>query len=147
MITVLMGAPGAGKSTWVKRHKTDEIVLSTEAIRVFKDDIDQGAYMAKLRQQGAQAIKENKSVIVDATNTFTHHRLYWLRLGKAHNQTTRLVIFNTALPLLIAAQDHRQHPASAHIVKQHHQRLQHSMIKARSEGWDQVQIINRNQYE
>jgi predicted kinase len=38
MITVLMGAPGAGKSTWVAANKTGlEYIYNTEAVRVNRD--------------------------------------------------------------------------------------------------------------
>jgi len=45
MITVLMGAPGSGKTTWVNNYAMDELILSTEAIRVMRDEIDAGAFI------------------------------------------------------------------------------------------------------
>jgi predicted kinase len=138
-----MGAPGAGKTTWVGRNKNDEVLLSSEAIRIWKAEIDAGAYMNALRVQGLKALKQNKSVIVDATNTITHHRAYWLKASKVTNSINRLIVFNTSLDALLLAQRTRQYPAPDHIVKDHHRRMQYAMQTINAEGWDDIEIINR----
>jgi predicted kinase len=138
-----MGAPGAGKTTWVNRNRTDEVLLSSEAIRVWKADIDAGAYMNGLRVQGVKAIKQGKSVIVDATNTLTHHRAYWLKAAKTFNSANKLIVFNTSLDALLLAQRTRQYPAPDHIVKDHYRRMQYAIKTLKLEGWDEIQVINR----
>lgn len=143
MITVLMGAPGAGKTTWVRQNATNELVLSSEAVRIYRDELDVGAYMNQMRLKGLQAVKSGQSVIVDATNTITAHRAYWLKIAKANKVDNRLVAFNTGLDQLLAAQKLRAHPAPDTIVKDHYRRFQRSLQMIKMEGWKDIKIINR----
>lgn len=143
MITVLMGAPGAGKTTWVRANATDELVLSSEAVRIYRDELDVGAYMNQMRLTGLKAVKSGQSVIVDATNTITTHRAYWLRISRTNNVNNRLIAFNTSLDQLLAAQRLRAHPAPDTIVKDHYRRFQRSLQMIKMEGWKDIKIINR----
>lgn len=143
MITVLMGAPGAGKTTWIKQNATDELVLSSEPVRIYRDELDVGAYMNQMRLIGLKAVKSGQSVIVDATNTITAHRAYWLKIAKANKVDNRLVAFNTGLDQLLAAQKLRAHPAPDTIVKDHYRRFQRSLQMIKMEGWKDIKIINR----
>jgi predicted kinase len=143
MITVLMGAPGAGKTTWVKQNAKDQLVLSSEAVRIYKDELDVGAYMNQMRLKGAQAVKSGQSVIVDATNTITAHRAYWIKISRAYGVDSELVAFNTSLELLLNAQRSREYPAPDHIVKDHFRRFQRALTMIKMEGWKNMKIINR----
>lgn len=143
MITVLMGAPGAGKTTWVRQNATNELVLSSEAVRIYRDELDVGAYMNQMRLKGLQAVKSGQSVIVDATNTIGSHRAYWLKIAKANHVDNKLIAFNTSLEELLAAQRLRAHPAPDTIVKDHYRRFQRSLEMIKMEGWKDIKIINR----
>ena len=143
MITVLMGAPGAGKTTWVRNNATDELVLSSEAVRVFKEEIDIPGYMNNMRARGLKSVRDGESVIVDATNIITAHRIWWKQIAKRYDTPTRLIAFNTALPLLLAAQKTREYPAEDNIVKNHFIRFNRALMFIRYEGWGEVKIINR----
>ena len=143
MITVLMGAPGAGKTTWVRQNATNELVLSSEAVRIYRDELDVGAYMNQMRVKGLQAVKSGQSVIVDATNTITTHRAYWLKISRANQVDNKLVAFNTSLEELLSAQRLRAHPAPDTIVKDHYRRFQRSLQMIKMEGWKDIKIINR----
>jgi predicted kinase len=49
MITVLMGAPGAGKSTWLEKNKTGkEHIYNTQPVRT-NSEIDVNRFMAHIR--------------------------------------------------------------------------------------------------
>lgn len=143
MITVLMGAPGAGKTTWVRANATNELILSSEAVRIYKEEIDIAGYMNNMRAKGLRAVRDGQSVIVDATNTITAHRMWWKQIAKRYNVETRLIAFNTALPLLLAAQTHREYATSDHIVKSHFNRFNRALLFVNYEGWGEVKIINR----
>ncbi len=143
MITVLMGAPGAGKTTWVRNNATDELVLSSEAVRIYKEEIDIAGYMNNMRAKGLRSVRDGQSVIVDATNTITAHRIWWKQIAKRYDAATRLIAFNTALPLLLAAQKTREYPAEDHIVKSHFNRFNRALLFVKYEGWGEVKIINR----
>lgn len=143
LITVLMGAPGAGKTTWVKANAVDELVLSSEAVRVNRADIDSAAFMNSMRIKGQKAVISGQDIIVDATNTITAHRLYWLKVGKANQVESRLIAFNTPLEHLLAAQRLREYPAPDNVVKDHFRRFQRSLSMIRFEGWDDIKVTNR----
>jgi predicted kinase len=144
LITVLMGAPGAGKTTWLKNNKSgNEHIASTEAIRVNRD-MDRGVFMAGMRIRAIRAAESGQDLIIDGTNTINSHRLLWINLAKRLNVESKLVAFNTSLPLLIQAQAIRQFPAPIKIVKEHHVRMQIALKSVHNEGWNSIEVIHRS---
>lgn len=139
-----MGAPGAGKTTWLNNNKTGfEHIASTEAIRVNRD-IDRAAYMTNMRMKAVKAAESGKDLIIDGTNTITTHRQIWLNLAKRLDIETKLIAFETAYPLLVHAQTIRQFPAPIKIVKEHYIRMNHALKVIHNEGWDSVEVIHRS---
>ena len=57
MITVLMGAPGAGKSTWTRMNQREEYVYNIDAIRANKD-MDVNAYTRHMRTKAIIAVEQ-----------------------------------------------------------------------------------------
>ena len=139
-----MGAPGAGKSTWLKNNMTGfEHIASTEAIRVHRD-IDRAAYMTNMRLKAIKAAESGTDIVIDGTNTIPTHRQVWINLGERLGIDTRLIAFDTALPLLIHAQTIRVHPAPIKIVKEHYMRMQIALRSINNEGWGSVEVIHRS---
>ena len=139
-----MGAPGAGKTTWLKNNMTGfEHIASTEAIRVNRD-IDRGAYMTNMRLKAIRAAEAGTDLVIDGTNTISTHRQIWINLAERLGIETRLIAFDTALPLLIHAQTIRQYPAPIKIVKEHYIRMQHALKSINNEGWGSIEVIHRS---
>jgi predicted kinase len=142
VITVLMGCPAAGKTTWVNRNRIDEHLYSTEAVRVNREiDVDQ--YMNHIRSQAVKAVAKGLSVIADGTHTMQAHRRFWLMLSKRYEQPKRLIVFDTPLQIALMYNEMRQSPAPNHIVRQHWFRQQKAMQLIQREGWDDIEIIKR----
>lgn len=144
MITVLMGAPGAGKTTWLKLNAsgTDHI-YDTHAVRVNRE-LDRGLFMHQQRLKAVKAAESGCDLICDGTHTITTHRQVWLNLAKRLGVPSRLVIFDTPLNLLLKAQRERQYPAPDKVVIDHYQRMQSAKILVRKESWDFIETIKRN---
>lgn len=144
MITVLMGAPGAGKTTWLKLN-TDgtEHIYDTHAVRV-NPELDRGIFMHQQRMKAIKAAESGQKLICDGTHTIGSHRQIWLNLAKRLNVPCRLVVFDTPLNLLLAAQRNRQYPAPDRIVIDHFQRMQSAKILVHKEPWDFIETIKRS---
>jgi predicted kinase len=143
MITVLMGAPGAGKSTWVMNNKTgNEHIFNTEAVRINRE-LDVAGFMQHQRIKAIKAVESGKDLIADGTHTIGTHRKVWLSLADRLLLPTRLIVFDTALATLLGVQKMREFPAPHKVVVDHHRRLQlakHAIVR---EGWDSIEFIKR----
>lgn len=143
MITVLMGAPAAGKSTWLTANKTGfEHIYNTEAVRKNKE-LDVNAYMSFVRFKAVKAAESGKDIIADGTHTFTVHRQFWLKLADRLSLETKLVAFDTALPTLLAGNSIRQHPATIKIIHQHNARMKIALRAIEREPWGSIEVIRR----
>ena len=143
-IVVLMGAPGAGKSTWLAANKQDPChIASTAAIRINRE-IDRNSYMQSMRTKAIKAAESGKNLYCDGTHTITSHRLIWLNLAKRLGVEAKLVCFQTSLPLLLNAQRQRVYPAPRQIVIDHYKRFQKSIILCTDEGWDSIETLVRS---
>jgi predicted kinase len=142
MITVLMGAPGAGKSTWIKNNATDEYIFNTEGVRVNRD-IDVASYMQIQRIRAIKAVESGKSLIADGTHTIQTHRQVWLNLAKRLDLPKRIVVFPVDLQTLLNVQLTRQHPAPRNVVVNHYTRLKSAQSLITKEGWDEIIYAQR----
>ena len=143
MITVLMGAPGAGKSTWVRNNKHgDEHIFNTEAVRINRE-LDVAGFMQHQRIKAIKAVESGKDLIADGTHTIGTHRKVWLSLADRLGLPTRLIVFDTALATLLGVQKMREFPAPHKVVVDHHRRLQMAKHTIVREGWDSIEIITR----
>lgn len=143
MIVVLMGAPGAGKSTWVFKNKTGfEHIYNTEAVRVNRD-LDIAAFMGLQRHKAIRAVEDGKDLIADGTHTIQTHRKVWLNLAERLNIETKLVVFDTRLETCLEVQKQREFPAPRKVVVDHHQRMQMAKLHIKREGWGDIEVITR----
>jgi len=77
-LTVLIGPPGCGKSTWVKENQGDAVVISSDEIimettegRNYNEKWKNADMVQVERSMGAmftQAVRERKNIIIDRTN-------------------------------------------------------------------------------
>jgi predicted kinase len=143
MIVVLMGAPGAGKSTWVTKNKNgDEHIFNTEGVRVNRE-LDVAAYMQHQRMKAIKAVEAGKHLIADGTHTISTHRKVWLNLADRLGLETRLVVFDTQLTTLLGVQTTREFPAPSVVVIDHYRRLQRAKHIILREGWGSIETITR----
>ena len=143
MITVLMGAPGAGKSTWVLNHKTGfEHIFNTEAVRRNRD-IDVASFMHLQRIKAIKAVEDGKDLIADGTHTIKTHRQVWLNLANRLGIETKLVVFDTKMETCIQVQLQREFPAPLKVVADHHKRMQLAKLHVKREGWGLIEVITR----
>jgi predicted kinase len=143
MITVLMGAPGAGKSTWVHKNKNPlDYIYNTEAVRT-NPGIDVAAFMRYERIKAIEAAKLGLDIICDGTHTFTGHRIVWLTVARTLNLNTKLVIFDTPLLCLLQAQKERVYPAPHKVVIDHYRRFEIAKHLVSNEAWDEIELVVR----
>lgn len=143
MIVCLMGAPGAGKSTWVlKNMNGDEHIYNTEGVRRNRD-LDVATYMGIQRFKAIKAVEAGKWLIADGTHTIQTHRKVWLTLAERLGLDTKLVVFDTPLNILLEVQKHREFPAPRNVVVDHHRRMQMAKLHIQHEGWGSIDIIKR----
>ena len=140
MITVLMGAPGAGKSTWVEANKHHGVhIYNTEPVRT-QQGIDVAMFMRYERIKAIQAAELGVDLICDGTHTIPGHRAIWLTVAKQLGIETKLIAFDTALPILLAVQRDRVHPAPHKVVVDHYRRFQLQKHVVNREPWGSIEL-------
>ena len=143
MITVLMGAPGAGKSTWLEDHyEHGTHIFNTEPVRTHKG-IDVQAFMRYERMKAIKAAQLGVDVICDGTHTIPGHRAVWLQVAKQLGIETKIIAFDTSLLTLLQVQRQRSHPAPDKVVIDHYRRFQLQKHVINREPWGSIELITR----
>jgi predicted kinase len=101
-ITLLIGPPCVGKSTWVEKNVTDQIVISRDATVMALsakymnydqawDTVDQKEVDRVIQGQFNEAKKQHKeNIVIDMTNMSKKSRRKWLHLPKNWKKTARV---------------------------------------------------------
>lgn len=141
-IYVLMGAPGAGKTTWCKEHASGMHVASTEPLRDDKT-IDRVAFLDEMRRAAAVEARRGCDIVVDATNIDPRDRARWRALAATERLRPVLIVFDVPLEVLLAAQKGRSHPVSDDVVRSYSRAMEQERAKIAGEGWADVVTVRR----
>lgn len=147
-LVVLVGAAGAGKSTFARRHfRPDEVVSSDECrVRVSGDTYDPSAtsdVFELLRSLVAERLAAGKLTVVDATNAAAEHRAPLLRLAALHGFAAVAVVL--ALPEHVCQERSADRPdraISPFVVRSHARSVRRSVPRLRSEGFGPVYVLS-----
>lgn len=147
-LTVLMGPPGAGKTTWTEANLAPgQVLCSTERLRHDRRMHDRpGAlvrYLAQLRVKAEDALRAGRSVLVDGCNTRKGDRSTWLALARDCGAQTELVVFDTPLAVVLAVQAARAAPVAEAKVREYHAQHQAALRVIGREGWRRVIHVRR----
>lgn len=115
-LTMMMGIPGSGKSTWAKAHvNEDTVLISRDEIRfsLLKEGEDYFAHETEVMQIFIDKIIDamflhNKNVIVDATHLTKKSRAKVLSKVSRFSDETVAVWLNPSLETAIARNDFRE---------------------------------------
>jgi protein phosphatase len=146
-LVVLVGAAGAGKSTFARSHfAPGEIVSSDECrARVSGDTYDPAAsseVFELLHSLVAERLAAGLTTVVDATNAAAEHRAPLVRLASVHGFAPVAVVL--ALPERICQERNAGRPDRAVppvVVRSHARSVRRSVPRLRSEGFREVYIL------
>lgn len=140
-LTVLMGPPGSGKTTWITANCAGQVVCGTDRLRTESDRFDDaavGAYMRALGTRAGRALGNGESVVIDGCNVRRNERSRWLGMARIHRARARLVVVHTPLQTTLQVQRDRTHGVADEVMRTYQHRMATSLPWLHREGWDEV---------
>ena len=146
-LVVLVGASGAGKSTFAARHFAPSEVLSSDFCRllVADDETDQAATPAAFDVLGyiaGKRLEAGRLTVVDATSVQRDARAQLIRLARDHHVLPVAIVLD--VPEKVCAERNAARPdrdLPAHAVRRQHQQLRRSIKGLQREGFRRVYVL------
>jgi protein phosphatase len=140
-LIVLIGASGAGKSTFARQHFKPTEILSSDYFRglVSDDENDQAATQDAfdvLHYILAKRLAAGKLTVIDATNVQPESRKPLLNFAKQYHCFATAIVFN--LPEAVCQERNKQRPNrqfGSHVVRNHIRSLKRSLGNLKREGF------------
>jgi len=150
-LVVLIGAAGAGKSTFAAHHFTDDEVLSSDRFRalVSGDEADQSATHAafgRLHRELARRLAAGRFTVVDATSLELSSRRALLARAVAAGVPATAIVFDLPAATVLARNAaRRQRVVDESVVRHHLARLRASLDGSEPplsrEGFAQIVVL------
>jgi protein phosphatase len=146
-LVVLVGASGAGKSTFARRHFKPTEVLSSDFCRglVADDENDQSATTDAfdvLHYIAAKRLAAGRLTVVDATNVQQAARKPLVELARRYHVLPVAIVFD--LPERVSQERNRGRPDRAfgpHVVRRQLQDLRRSLGGLEKEGFRYISVL------
>lgn len=134
-LTVLMGAPGAGKSTYASRFQN---VVTNDGARGHADQAGETLHSAY--RQINQLLAQGKDVVFDTTGANPNVRKAAVSIARKHGAQVDACVLNTPLDTCLAAQKGRRAPVAAADVRRIHSEVESSIRGLQREGFSNVRV-------
>jgi predicted kinase len=132
-LTVLMGAPGAGKSTYASRMGT--VVTNDRDMRQ-----SPGAVLHDSYRRINDLLAAGKDVVFDTTGANPAVRRAALSIAQKHGATTALTVLDTPLQTCLDAQRGRPRKVDAREVERLHREIERQIPGLKTEGFNSVRV-------
>ena len=109
-LTIAIGLPGAGKSTWFEQRGIRAVSLEPIRELLTEDPHDQSAQVDSIRILQAvisSRLQRGLDTAIDATNTSARSRSRLIQIARRHGATIEAVYFATPLDTCIRRNDKR----------------------------------------
>ena len=143
-LTLLVGVPGSGKTTWAnKNHKDNEVVLSSDLIRkeLFNDETNQEnnkLMFTTLYNRARKLLKSGKSVIIDATNVTVNDRARALNNFANFDVIKVAIVFKTATDICKFRDKNRTRTVGEEVIDKFTEKF---INPTKEEGFDEIIYI------
>jgi predicted kinase len=150
-LTVLIGAPGSGKSTHAaRRAELGETVISSDAIRAEHGDVNDQTrndeVFAEIHARVSAGLMAGRRIVVDATNTKPTERAALLAIAaETGTEWTLAVVIQTPLAVCLARNAARDRHVPEGFIHEAHarvDRLDHADLF--TEGFTHVQFLDKD---
>ncbi len=147
-VVVLIGASGAGKSTFAARHFIESEVISSDFCRklVSDDENDQtatGAAFELLREIASRRLERGRMTVVDATSVRPEDRRSIVRLAKDHHVFACAIVLDVPAEICRARNEARpDRDFGSHVIRNQRAALRRSIRGLRKEGFRKVYVLD-----
>lgn len=141
---VMVGPPGAGKSTFSQTLSSDHnaIILSGDDIRheLYGNAAIQGNWSEIWdRMDELVAENSNRSLVIDGTHCYSNHRQETLTLLQSYGYTdVRAVVIQTPLEECLGRNAKRSRKVPEHVIHRMHKELERNVKGIGREGFSSV---------
>ncbi len=146
-LTVLMGAPGSGKTTWARSHASGALVASTDPLRTEAHLREPGAVAAfqrRLEGKAERSLCRGVDVLVDACNVHAHERSRWRGLARRTYARARLVVCHAPVETLLAVQEGRDRGVPRERVYAYVREFNAAQRVINAEQWVSIEHVHRD---
>jgi predicted kinase len=121
-VTMMVGLPNSGKTTWVKDNMGGSPIVSLDEIRVRNkikpsDKKKQGLVAQIATHECREFLRKEESFVFDATNVTEKVRNKWIDLFLAYNAKIRIVYIEVPMEIILHRNKGRKKPVPEDVLK------------------------------
>jgi polynucleotide kinase-phosphatase len=146
-LVVLIGASGAGKSTFASAHFLRTEVISSDFCRglVADNENDQSASKDAfdvLHYIAGKRLAAGRLTVIDATNVQQESRKHLIQLAREHDVLPVAIVLDVPEPVCVRRNaDRPDRPFGAHVIRRQRDQLRRGLRGLEREGFRRVHIL------
>jgi len=117
--TLMSGLPGAGKDTWLAKHRPASPVVALDALREVLDieaTDNQGEVIQAAREKCREHLRAGQSFAFNATNITRQMRKRWIELFADYGARIEMVYLEPPLATILAQNKRRPNPVPEKVI-------------------------------
>ncbi len=118
-VTLMSGLPGAGKDTWLVKHRPAILVVALDAVREMLDieaTDNQGEVIQAAREQCREHLRVGQNFAFNGTNITRQMRKRWVDLFADYGARIEIVYLEPPVATILTQNKRRTHPVPEKVI-------------------------------